>query len=25
LSRAGYTLAKFLAGMTGYVRKHDNI
>jgi cardiolipin synthase len=25
LSRAGYALAKFLAGMTGYVRKHDNI
>jgi cardiolipin synthase len=25
LARAGYTLAKFLAGMTGYVRKHDDI
>jgi len=25
LSRGGYTLIKLLAGMTGYVRKHDNI
>ena len=25
LARAGYTMAKFLAGMTGYARKHDNI
>ncbi len=25
LARGGYALAKFLAGMTGYVRKHDNI
>jgi cardiolipin synthase len=25
LAREGYSLAKFLAGMTGYVRKHDNI
>jgi len=25
LARGGYVLAKFLAGMTGYARKHDNI
>jgi cardiolipin synthase len=25
LSRAGYALAKLLAGMTGYARKHDDI
>jgi cardiolipin synthase len=25
LSRVGYALAKFLAGLTGYVSKHDNI
>lgn len=25
LARGAYALAKFLAGMTGYVRKHDNI
>ncbi len=25
LARAGYAMAKFLAGMTGYARKHDNI
>ena len=25
LAKGGYAVAKFLAGMTGYVRKHDNI
>jgi cardiolipin synthase len=25
LAKGSYALAKFLAGMTGYVRKHDNI